>query len=143
MAIILIKSMSRIDNFRKMLFKDEMKLKNEKLRRAHLTLFATVAIFMTIQCIMEIIEWLSIEKHCEVHYEKLRLRIERTKLALEIIINCLWFFIIGTMITMYKRYFSPLSTNVMSSIRKGFNHLFSKDTNTAEEEEGRQTLLEG
>jgi len=71
------------------------------------------------------------------------LRIERTKLALEIIINCLWFFIIGTMITMYKRYLTPLSTNGMSSIRKGFNRLFSKDTNTAEEEEGRQTLLEG
>ena len=128
MALSLVISMNRIDNFRSILF-DEMTLQmnSEKLRRVHLGLFIFVAILLLFSVALEIADKILKDSYCdtrEKNYYSSRLTVEKIKLGLEISIHCIWFFIIGTMVIMYIRYLAPLSSQQKITISERFINFF-------------------
>ena len=114
MALILVISMKRINNFRAILL-DEMTLQmnSERLRKTHVGLFVIVAILQTVSVALEIAEKVLDSNYCqtdEMGYTYYSLTVERIEISLEISIHCVWFLIVGTMIIMYIRYLAPLSS---------------------------------
>ena len=129
MSIILFMSMSRIDQYRNLLFKEQLEMKSETLRRVHLGLFMVISTFMILAGSMKVALNRQRNLYCETqndqHYDNMY-NIEIIRGAIEILINIFWFFIIATMIVMYKRYFMPLSDAHQSRIRDGFRLLFHR-----------------
>ena len=123
MSIILFMSMSRIDHYRNLLFKEQLEMKSETLRRVHLGLFMVISTFMILAGSMKVTLNRQRNLYCETqndqHYDNMY-NIEIIRGAIEILINIFWFFIIATMIVMYKRYFMPLSDAHQSRISEGF-----------------------
>ena len=113
MVIILITSMTLIDNLRKKLYNGNSKLQNQKLRRLHIGLFAIVAVLTFILITMQIIDNKKIQSSCVAEDEELTQQIiilTNIKHSLEITISFVWFLIVGTMLMMYRRYLAPLSS---------------------------------
>ena len=68
------------------------------------------------------------EKYCETGDEdalEYTIAIEKIKLIGDILSNLIWFFIVGTMVMMYKRYLAPMTAEEKKSMSRKLATFFS------------------